>query len=62
MTDIPIILAVEDALSEAVLKEMLKQSKRPFFRYGTCLNRGGYGYIKKIISRTESWRKGNCRI
>lgn len=48
MSDIPISLAVEDALSEAVLKEMLKQSQRPFM-IGTCLNRGGYGYIKKII-------------
>lgn len=48
MSDIPISLAVEDALSEAVLKEMLKQSQRPFM-IGTCLNRGGYGYIKKIV-------------
>lgn len=28
MTDIPINLAVEDDLSEAVLKEILKQSQR----------------------------------
>lgn len=48
MTDIPINLAVEDALSEAVIKEMLKQSERPF-SIGTCLNRGGYGYLKKIV-------------
>jgi len=48
MTDIPINLAVEDALSEAVLKEMLKQTQRPF-SIGTCLSRGGYGYLKKII-------------
>lgn len=47
MTDIPINLAVEDALSEAVLKEMLKQTDRPF-SIGTCLSRGGYGYLKKI--------------
>ncbi len=48
MTDIPINLAVEDTLSEAVLKEMLKQSQRPF-SIGTCLNRGGYGYLKRIL-------------
>lgn len=48
MSDIPINLAVEDALSEAVLKEMLKQTNRPFL-VGRCLSRGGYGYLKRII-------------
>ncbi|WP_199247054.1 hypothetical protein [[Phormidium] sp. ETS-05] len=48
MNEIPINLAVEDALSEAVLKAMLQQSERPFV-IGTCLNRGGYGYLKKIL-------------
>ena len=57
MSDIPINLAVEDALSEAVLKEMLKQSQRPF-SVGTCLNRGGYGYIKKIIPGLNHGAKG----
>lgn len=57
MTDIPINLAVEDALSEAVLKEMLKQSQRPF-SVGTCLNRGGYGYIKKIMPGLNHAAKG----
>jgi hypothetical protein len=57
MTDIPINLAVEDALSEAVLKEMLRQSQRPF-SIGTCLNRGGYGYIKKIIPGLNNAAKG----
>lgn len=28
MSDIPIVLAVEDVLSEAVVREMLKQSER----------------------------------
>jgi hypothetical protein len=49
MTDIPINLVFEDVLSEAVLKEMLKQSQRPFL-VGSCLNQRGYGKIKKIIS------------
>jgi hypothetical protein len=48
MTDIPINLAVEDDLSEAVLKEILKQSQRPFL-IGSCLKRGGYGYLKRIL-------------
>jgi hypothetical protein len=48
MTDIPINLAVEDDLSEAVLREILKQSQRPF-SVGTCLKRGGYGYLKRIL-------------
>ncbi len=38
MMDIPINLAVEDDLSEAILKEMLKQSQRPF-AVGMCLKR-----------------------
>jgi hypothetical protein len=48
MTLIPINLAVEDDLSEAVLREILKQSQRPF-HVGSCLKRGGYGYLKKIL-------------
>jgi len=48
MSDIAINLAVEDALSEAVLREMLKQSERPF-SVGSCLCRGGYGYLKRIL-------------
>lgn len=48
MSDIAINLAVEDALSEAVLREMLKQSERPFL-VGNCFCRGGYGYLKKIL-------------
>jgi hypothetical protein len=57
MTDIPINLAVEDALSEAVLRAMLHQSQRPF-SVGTCLSRGGYGYIKKIIPGLNHAAKG----
>ncbi|HAT14441.1 MAG TPA: hypothetical protein DCS91_13530 [Microcoleaceae bacterium UBA11344] len=57
MTDIPINLVFEDALSEAVLKEMLKQSQRPF-SVGSCLNQRGYGKIKKIISGLNYAAKG----
>jgi len=57
MTDIPINLVFEDALSEAVLKQMLKQSQRPF-SVGQCLNQRGYGKIKKIISGLNYAVKG----
>ncbi|SRR5579883_858449 len=57
MTDIPITLAVEDALSEAVLKAMLHQCDKPF-SVGNCLGRGGYGYIKKIIPGLNAAAKG----
>jgi hypothetical protein len=57
MTDIPINLVFEDVLSEAVLKQMLKQSQRPF-SVGHCLNQRGYGKIKKIISGLNHAAKG----
>ncbi len=43
---IPLNLAVEDRLSEAVLRKILRHTKRPFI-VGTCFSRGGYGYLKK---------------
>ncbi|PIG93111.1 hypothetical protein [Gloeocapsopsis sp. IPPAS B-1203] len=58
MTDIPINLAVEDDLSEAVLKEILKQSQRPF-SIGTCLKHRGYGYLKKILPGINHAAKGS---
>ncbi|WP_341735439.1 hypothetical protein [Microcoleus sp. CAWBG640] len=48
MTDIPINLVFEDVLSEAVLKEMLKQSQRPFL-VGSRSNKKGFGDIKKSL-------------
>ena len=57
MTVIPINLAVEDALSEAVLKAILKQTQRSFC-IGQCLKRGGYGYIKKIVPGLNHAAKG----
>ncbi|MGH1393723.1 MAG: hypothetical protein ACRAVC_06780 [Trichormus sp.] len=58
MTDIPINLAVEDDLSEAVLKAILRQSQRSF-SVGTCLKRGGYGYLKKILPGINHAAKGS---
>ena len=50
MNDIIINLAVEDELSEAILREILKQSQpQRHFLVGTCLSNKGYGYLKRII-------------
>lgn len=57
MTDIPINLVFEDVLSEAVLKQMLIQSQRPFL-VGVCFNETGYGQIKKKISGFNNAAKG----
>lgn len=55
---IPILIAVEDALSEAVLRAMFEQSSRTF-AVGNCLGREGSGYLKKIcessIRRQEAF-------
>jgi len=49
MTEIvPLQLAVEDSLSEAVLRALLRQSGRGF-AVGQCYQRGGFGYLKKTI-------------
>ena len=57
MTDIPINLVFEDVLSEAVLKQMLKQSQRPF-SVGHCLNQRGNDQIKQNISGFNNAAKG----
>jgi hypothetical protein len=57
MTDIPINLVFEDVLSEAVLKQMLIQSQRPFL-VGVCFNETGYGQIKKKICGFNNAAKG----
>ena len=43
---VPVHLAVEDALSEAVLRTILRQSGQRF-AIGTCYQRGGFGYLKE---------------
>jgi len=54
---IPINLAVEDPLSEAVLRAILRQSNRPY-EPGTCYCQGGYGYLKKTIKGFNNAAKG----
>jgi hypothetical protein len=48
MTPIPINIAVEDLLSEAVAKRLLDDSGRSF-SIGVVYNRGGNGYLRKTI-------------
>ena len=57
MTDIIINLVVEDALSEAVVREILRQSGRSFV-IASCSNRRGSGNIKNIISGLNNAAKG----
>lgn len=57
MTDIPINLVFEDLLSEAVLKQMLTQSQRPFL-VGDCWNKKGSGGIKKSLPAFNNAAKG----
>jgi hypothetical protein len=56
-TDIPINLVFEDVLSEAVLKQMLIQSQRPFL-VGVCFNERGNDQIKQNISGFNNAAKG----
>jgi len=46
MKPIPINLAVEDQLSEAVARRLLQHTEKPF-SIGTVFNRGGFGYLSK---------------
>ena len=57
MASIPINLAVEDLLSEVVLRAILRQSNRPY-EVGTCYCKRGYGYLKKTIRGFNTAAKG----
>ena len=54
---IPIHLAVEDDLSEKVLRRLLTDSRRPF-QIGSVINRGGFGYLKSKIDGFNKSAKG----
>ena len=54
---IPIHLAVEDPVSEFVLKVMLQQSGRNY-AIGSCFGRSGFGYLKKSINGFNNAAKG----
>jgi len=46
--DIPVNLAVEDSLSEAVLRKLLHSTGRAY-AVGDCYSEGGYGYLKRTV-------------
>lgn len=54
---IPVNLAVEDLLSEALLRGMLKQSGRPY-AVGACFSSRGFGYLKKRLEGFNHAAKG----
>ncbi len=54
---IPINLAVEDSLSEAVVRKILLKSSRPY-SVGICYRKGGFGYLKKKICGFNNVAKG----
>jgi len=59
MVSIPINIniAVEDSLSEAVLRKIIGQSHSRF-SMGYCYSKGGYGYIKRTIRGFNNAAKG----
>lgn len=54
---IPINLAVEDALSEAVVRKLLGRPKR-HFAVGICYSQGGFGYLKRSIRGFNNAARG----
>lgn len=54
---VPVHLAVEDALSEAVLRAILFQSGRDY-SIGSCYQRGGFGYLKNTIAGFNQAARG----
>ncbi len=54
---IQVNLAVEDSLSEMVLRTILQQSERSYV-VGSCFLKGGYGYLKKSIRGFNNASKG----
>jgi hypothetical protein len=49
MPPIPVNIAVEDPLSETLLRTLMVQTKKPY-AIGTCYSEGGFGYLKKNLS------------
>lgn len=58
MTSIPVNLAVEDRLSEAVLRRILSHVDRGF-TIGAAYNRGGYGYLKRTV---RGWNRAAAGV
>ena len=50
-------IAVEDSLSEAVIRKIIQHSHRQF-TIGYCYCKGGYGYLKRTIRGFNNAAKG----
>lgn len=61
MSPLFVNIAVEDALSEAILRAMVRQI-RPDISIDKCFSRGGYGYLKRMISGFNNAAKINPYI
>jgi len=48
MSDIPVNLAIEDELSEVVLRRLLAHSRRGY-HVGTAYRKGGFGYLRRTV-------------
>jgi hypothetical protein len=57
MRPVPISLAVEDSLSEVVLKRILQWSKRPY-AMGPCYGKRGRSYLQKSLHGFNRAAKG----
>jgi hypothetical protein len=57
MSEIPIQLAVEDLLSEIVLRTLLDRSKKEYC-VGTVFNHGGFGYLRKTAPGFNNAARG----
>lgn len=57
MKPVPIHIAVEDELSEAVLRKILRRSHSRFFA-STCRSRGGNTHLQRIIGGLNNAAKG----
>lgn len=53
MSPIPINLAIEDSLSEVVLRRLLAHANREY-AIGTAYGRTGFGYLRRTI---EGWNR-----
>jgi hypothetical protein len=54
MSPIPVNMAVEDELSDLVLRTLLRYADRNYF-IGTVFGRGGYGYLRRTA---PGWNAG----
>ena len=57
MRSIPVNLAIEDELSEAVLRRLLADARHGYV-IGKAYGRNGYGYLRKTIAGWNRAAKG----